>query len=374
MINIPASSELPDVRQKAEAQSNIRAIEDAMVAISATEDPVAQSKALIVVAYAYGQAGDLAKAAATLAEALTAAKGTENAYDQASALINIATAYTGLRDVESAAGVLAQTSTIAEAIDDRESKANVLQSIAQIERALLQGRSFLMGSPGSEAERSSAEGPQHSVDMPAFAMGRYPVTQAQWRFVAERLERVNRDLDPDPSSFKGDDRPVESVSWEDAVEFCDRLSVFLGIPCRLPSEAKWEYACRAGTTTPFHFGETITPELANYWTQESYGQGPIAEPRNETTPVGSYGVANAFGLYDMHGNVWEWCQDVWHENYEGAPDDGSAWIEGGNQTVRVLRGGSWNGYPWICRSAYRNYVDSGYRSSVIGFRVVFSPE
>ena len=153
-------------------------------------------------------------------------------------------------------------------------------------------------------------------------MGKYPVTQAQWRFVAAQLPQVNRELEIDPSRFKGDNLPVETISWLDAEEFCQRLSHHTGRLYRLPSEAEWEYACRAGTTTPFHFGETISPEFANYNGEYTYGNGEKGVYRKQTTPVGSFQVANPFGLYDIHGNVWEWCADDWHKNYQGAPSDG----------------------------------------------------
>jgi formylglycine-generating enzyme required for sulfatase activity len=188
-------------------------------------------------------------------------------------------------------------------------------------------------------------------------MGKYPITQAQWRFVAG-LPAINRDLDPTPSHFKSDNRPVEIVSWYEAVEFCDRLSVYTGRTYRLPSEAEWEYACRAGTTTPFHFGETLSPEVANYGN------------KGKTTTVGKF-PANAFGLCDMHGNVWEWCLDHWHDGYgEEAPADGSAWVEDEDGSLRVIRGGSWFNNPWHCRSAYRRASWIGYRNYNLGFRVV----
>ena len=145
-----------------------------------------------------------------------------------------------------------------------------------------------------------------------FFLAKYPITQSQWRFIAQ-LPQVHRELDLDPSRFKGNDLPVESVSWYDAVEFCDRLSQYTGRPYTLPSEAEWEYACRAGTTSIFHFGETITTDLENYNGTETYGAGVKGIYREETTVVGSFKVANAFGLYDMHGNVSEWCLDDWHE-------------------------------------------------------------
>ena len=197
--------------------------------------------------------------------------------------------------------------------------------------------------------------------VPEFFMGKYPVTQAQWRFVAE-LPQVKEELKPDPSRFKGAERPVEQITWYEVVEFCDRLSVHTDRAYRLPSEAEWEYACRAGTTTPFHFGETITTDLANYrgtdWKEQgwsgSYGEGPKGEYREETTPVQHFGIANAFGLCDMHGNLYEWCADHWHGSYEGAPEDGSAWLSDKDNARRVIRGGSWLNDPRYCRSAYRN--------------------
>jgi formylglycine-generating enzyme required for sulfatase activity len=247
-----------------------------------------------------------------------------------------------------------------------------LANDTQLEMMLIPGGTFIMGSLPEELEHQENESPQHSVTVQPFFMGKYQVTQAQWRFVAQ-LPQVNRDLEQDPSRFKGDNRPVEQVSWEDAVEFCDRLSQYTGRTYRLPSEAEWEYACRAGTTTPFHFGETITTDLANYDGNSTYGNGVKGVYRKETTEVGSFGVANNFGLYDMHGNVWEWCQDNWHSNYEGAPTDGNAWLDNEESSDRkLLRGGSWDTYPVGCRSACRayNYLDGSDGS--IGFRVVCS--
>ena len=221
---------------------------------------------------------------------------------------------------------------------------------------------FTMGSPESETGRYRDESPQHGVTIQAFFLGRYPITQEQWRVVAA-FPRVEHELDPNPSYFKGDHRPVEQVNWYDAVEFCDRLSLQTGRPYRLPTEAEWEYACRAGTTTPFHFGETITYELANYY------RG--IDPR-ETTPVDHFGVANGFGLRDMHGNVREWCQDHWHENYDGAPSDESAWLTEKEDAFRIYRGGSWNDYLRNCRSAYRYRINPDFRFSSLGFRVACS--
>jgi formylglycine-generating enzyme required for sulfatase activity len=232
---------------------------------------------------------------------------------------------------------------------------------------LIPAGEFEMGSPADEPESSDYENPQHYVQVPQFLLGRYPVTQAQWREVAG-YEGNNRDLNPEPSRFKGDDRPVEQVRWEEAQEFCQRLSAKTGKKYRLPSEAEWEYACRAGTVTPFHFGETISSELANYDASEVYSNGPKGEDRKKTTDVGVF-PANDWGLHDMHGNVWEWCEDDWCINFDGAPGDGSAWVEFEQvKTNKLVRGGSWFNFPGDCRSASRgsNFDVSG----IVGFRVV----
>jgi formylglycine-generating enzyme required for sulfatase activity len=219
---------------------------------------------------------------------------------------------------------------------------------------------FWMGSPEGEKTNDS-ELPRHEVTIgKSFWMGKYPVTQAQWKTVAG-LPKVNIDLDPDPSRFKGNNRPVEFVSWRAAVEFCDRLSQKTNQNYRLPTEAEWEYACRAKTETLYSFGDKITPVLANYNDSRM----------NETTPVGYFGVANSFGLYDMHGNVWEWCADHWHENYQDAPSDGSAWLTNDKEARRLMRGGSWYFSPGYCRAACRDYGAPDYRSHFfLGFRVV----
>jgi formylglycine-generating enzyme required for sulfatase activity len=235
--------------------------------------------------------------------------------------------------------------------------------------------SFLMGSPSEEPERSDDEGPQHQVQLQGFFMGQTPITQAQWLVVAG-WQKLQQELNSDPGRFKGLHRPVESVLWGDAIEFCQRLSQHFGRTYTLPSEAQWEYACRAGTTTPFHFGATLTPELANYDGNSTYCEGPKGVWRAETTEVASF-PANPWGLYDMHGNVWEWCLDQWHDNFQGAPANGSAWLGSSvnKDNKRLLRGGSWYGPPASCRSAYRHDVHPGYRrSSYLGFRVCCLPQ
>ncbi|NJM47316.1 MAG: formylglycine-generating enzyme family protein [Alkalinema sp. RU_4_3] len=231
----------------------------------------------------------------------------------------------------------------------------------ELDMVSIPGGTFKMGSPEMEEDRSDDEGPQRQVTVSPFFMGKYAVTQAQWQMVADRLPKVKIDLDSKPSHFDGDRLPVEQVSWLDAIEFCDRLSRHTGRAYRLPSEAEWEYACRAGTTTAYHFGDAIANELANYGYE-----------LKTTTAVGSYGIANRFGLYDMHGNVFEWCQDDWHDNYEGAPIDGSAWVVGDRKkdSRKLLRGGSWYNNPRYCRSAFRRHLSPDYRNNLLGFRVV----
>ncbi|MEL7331059.1 MAG: formylglycine-generating enzyme family protein [Cyanobacteria bacterium J06560_2] len=234
-----------------------------------------------------------------------------------------------------------------------------------LEMVAIPGGRFLMGSPEDEVERDDDESPQHEVTIAPFFMGRYPVTQAQWQVVAA-LPQI--DLDLDPSSFKGELLPVEQVSWYEAVEFCARLSAYTGREYRLPSEADWEYACRAETTTAFHFGDMITPEVANY-NGSAYADGPEGETRGETTPVNHFDIANAYGLSDMHGNVSEWCQDHWHDSYEGAPSGGSAWLTENEDANRLRRGGSWLDSPEYCRSAYRYSTYPENRNNRLGFRV-----
>jgi formylglycine-generating enzyme required for sulfatase activity len=243
---------------------------------------------------------------------------------------------------------------------------------------------FMMGSSDTDVQRSvqtakryderaeswwfTNETPQHRVRINYwFYLGKYEVTLAQWRAI----------MGTNPSTFTGcDDCPVEQVSWNDAVEFCQKLSARTGREYRLPSEAEWEYAARAGTTTPFAFGETITPEIVNYNGDYPYGNAAKGTNREKTVPVGSLGVANAFGLYDMHGNVFEWCQDWYHNSYSAiageAPRDGSAWLaeSGGEQKNRVMRGFSWSYGAQNVRSASRGGNPLGTRKDGIGIRVV----
>ena len=227
----------------------------------------------------------------------------------------------------------------------------------KLEMIAIPGGTFLMGSPENEAGRRDTESPQHQVSVPSFFIGKYLLTQAQYQAV----------MGNNPARFKGNNRPVEKVSWDDAVAFCQKLTQKTGKNYKLPSEAQWEYACRAGTTTPFYFGKTITPDLVNYDGNYAYAAAPKGKYRKQTTDVGTF-PPNPFGLYDMHGNVWEWCEDDWQKNYINAPLNGSASIS--QSTNNVLRGGSWNINPEHCRSASRYYNDAGFDFNAFGFRVV----
>ncbi len=257
-----------------------------------------------------------------------------------------------------------------------------LGAAVRLELVEIPGGTLSMGAPQTEEGWHSSHSPQHQVIVAPFWLGIYPVTQAQWHQVAA-LPQIERSLIAQPACFAGEVHPVEQVSWYEAVEFCARLTQHTGRLHRLPTEAEWEHACRAGTPTPFHFGATISTELANYsgisWeyqgklcTKGFYGKGSEGADRRQTTSVGAFGFANAFGLYDMHGQVREWCQDCWHDSYAAAPTDGTAWLTGGNCHQRILRGGSWNSSPRACRSAFRSKLDPNSNLYDIGFRVVCS--
>ena len=227
-----------------------------------------------------------------------------------------------------------------------------------LELVEIPGGEFTIGSPKEEEGRIPTEGPQRSVTLPSFWIGKYEVTQEQWREVAKLLI-VKSDFNADPSFplYKHGKSPVSGVSWDDAVEFCKRLSRKTGREYRLPTEAEWEYAARAGTNAPFAFGATVTPVVANC-------------TQKRPTTVGSLGVANAFGLFDMTGNVWEWCQDERRDDYNDLSADGS-WTKEGDRQFRRLRGGSWGLTELkLCRSALRYQDAPDARSLIYGFRVV----
>ncbi len=224
--------------------------------------------------------------------------------------------------------------------------------------------SFLMGSPNKEHGRNKNEGPQHKVAVPEFYIGKFEITQAQWNTI----------MSENPSRYKGDDLPVDSVTWNDAIKFCHRLSKITGREYRLPTEAEWEYACRAGTTTPFAFGETILSNIVNYdGTPYPLKLGILGSYRGKTLPVGSLGFANNFGLYDMHGNVWEWCQDIYHDNYHSAPTNGQSWDTGTDLQRHVVKGGTFFLSAYLSRSAFRSGYDAQEYLDCFGFRVVCNP-
>jgi len=258
------------------------------------------------------------------------------------------------------------------------SRPRTVQNRFGIELVLTPPGSFMMGSTEADVQRAfeqaqhdfgnnaklewfTPEKPQHEVRIrEGFYMGRYEVTQAQWQAV----------MGNNPSHFKGDNLPVETVSWNDAQAFIEKLNQLNdGYIYRLPSEAEWEYACRAGTTTEFAFGNSLSSDQANFDGRYPYGGAAKGVYREKTTPVGSF-QPNAFGLYDMHGNVWEWCEDVYHSNYDGAPTDGSARLSGGDSSLRVLRGGSWYSFAFNLRSAIRVRITPGLRDVAYGFRLV----
>jgi len=248
-------------------------------------------------------------------------------------------------------------------VDDREPLA-YHEALVMVK---IRGGSFQMGSP-SEPGRCWDEGPQHQVTLESFYLSQTPVTQLQWRLVAG-WEPVERALHPDPSHFKGPHRPVEQVSWHGAREFCLRLSRRSGKHYVLPGEAQWEYACRAGTTAPFHCGATLTSQQANFDAPDTDARGLIGRSRAMTTDVCRF-AANAFGLYDMHGNVWEWCED-WYGDYPaGAVIDPKGPAMGED---RVLRGASFTDGASIARSSFQNGITPTYWLNLVGFRLATTP-
>jgi formylglycine-generating enzyme required for sulfatase activity len=237
----------------------------------------------------------------------------------------------------------------------------------------INGGSFLMGSPGNEPERRGDE-IQHQVTVSSFSMGKYEVTQAEYQAV----------MGTNPSHFRGDNRPVEMVSWFNAIEYCNKLSQREGLTpaytvngenvtwnqsangYRLPTDAEWEYACRAGTTTPFSTGNNITTDQANYDGDYPYNNNPKGEDRGRTVPVGSF-APNPWGLYDMHGNVFEWCWD-WYGAY--AAEAQTDPVDASSGSNRVIRGGYWYYGASLARSVYRLYNYPYARLYGIGFRLV----
>ena len=242
--------------------------------------------------------------------------------------------------------------------------ADKLPKDIMLEMVEIPGGSFMMGTPISKVNSYDNTAPQHQVSVKSFYIGKYEVTQEQWQTImGTKPDFYGQGL---ANNF-----PIAEVSWKDAVEFCQKLSEKAGKEYRLPTEAEWEYACRAGSATLFAYGENITAELANYDGRGSYSVAPVGEYRARLTAVGSF-PPNRFGLYDMHGNAWEWCLDVYHKNYQGAPKDGSAWLEG-SSGERVLRGGSWLSSAFNCRTVGRFSNAADGASVDVSFRVVTVP-
>ncbi len=258
------------------------------------------------------------------------------------------------------------------------------------EMVVVPAGSFIMGSPENEPARESwqkgTESPQREVTIAQpFAVGRHAITRGQFEaFVNDTDHDTDGDarlwkdgkwvMEPNsswrnPGFTQGDDHPVVCVSWHDAKAYAAWLADRTGRPYRLLAEAEWEYAARAGSTTGFWWGSSITPEQANYDGNSVYeGGGRQGESREATVPVGSF-LANPWGLYNVHGNVWEWCEDAWHDNYNGAPPDGSAWVRGGDPSRPVVRGGCWGDAPGFLRAANRDWHTAGYRNDALGFRL-----
>jgi len=240
-------------------------------------------------------------------------------------------------------------------------RSEILLQLPHLDLVFVQGGAFLMGTLKDDPDNYGDEHPVHKVTVPSFYLAKYPVTQALWRAVMGE--------DPPELAFKGSgNRPVERVSWDDAQAFIKILNERTGERYRLPSEAELEYAARGGiykqgdaSSMTKYAGSNKLKEVG--WYDEN--------SHDETKPVGLK-FPNELGLYDMSGNVWEWCEDVWHKNYKGAPEDGSAWLKGGQENIRVVRGGSWDDNAVLCRVALRGRYYSDLRGSIIGFRLARS--
>jgi formylglycine-generating enzyme required for sulfatase activity len=229
-----------------------------------------------------------------------------------------------------------------------------------LEMVKIPGGNFVMGASAAENKQTEREQPQHRVEIQSFYVGRYPISQAQYQLL----------MGANPAYFQGNKHPIENINYYQAIEFCKVLTHKTGRAYRLPSEAEWEYACRAGSTTPFHCGATMMSDLGNLDGREGYNHSPESEYRQGTTPVGNF-PPNAFGLSDMHGNVLEWCSDYWQDNYHKAPDHGKPWLDG-DPNYHPVRGGSWSTPPRDCRSASRCAMSAFYCDRTIGFRVALS--
>lgn len=237
-----------------------------------------------------------------------------------------------------------------------------LNKKTKLEMTEIPSGEFLMGSSTDEIEFRQNETPQHKVKVSNFYLGKYPITQAQYFAVMNELPKIAK-------KFHSNNLPVVNVYLEKALEFCSKLSKSTDKKFRLPTEAEWEYACRAGTNTPFAFGETITTDIANFDGNQPFANAPKGKFRHSLTPVGHFKFANDFGLCGMHENVWEWCADIWHADYKNAPIDGSTWLENGDRSYAVQRGGSWKARAGNCRSAFRVGDIAHNSDHIVGLRV-----
>jgi formylglycine-generating enzyme required for sulfatase activity len=233
----------------------------------------------------------------------------------------------------------------------------VLGKDVSLDLLMIPSGMFQMGSPHHQG--NADEEPQHLVNIKSFMMSKFLITQGQWKAVMDKLP---------PCRFRGEDLPVERVSWKAAQKFCERISNKTGRAFQLPSETQWEYACRAGTSTPFSFGETLTVEVANFNGEHTFRDEPRGFYFHSTSAGGKF-RPNPFGLYDMHGNLWEWCADNWLDDYSASPRDGGSY-QMNSKHDRVARGGSWHEPPALCRSASRLQVLESDADEFMGFRVV----
>lgn len=268
--------------------------------------------------------------------------------------------------VDAAGEITAQPSISIHYFDEPYVRPQVRKSLP-LRMVQIPAGEFLMGSPSTEPKRQDQEGPQRSIQVPSFYIGAYAITQKQYEAImGNNPSYFTEDQAKDSANF-----PAEQITWQDADLFCKQLSELTKRTYRLPSEAEWEYACRAGTTTPFCFGETLTTEISNYFSDFSLVDTENFEEnyRNTTVAADSF-WPNAFGLYNMHGNIHEWCSDDYHDSYNNAPNDATHWISNQTNASKVMRGGSWFNDTHVCRSAARDKNTQEGRSNSFGFRVV----
>ncbi|MEM7065831.1 MAG: formylglycine-generating enzyme family protein [Cyanobacteria bacterium P01_B01_bin.77] len=267
-----------------------------------------------------------------------------------------------------AAGQITSEKSITANYFDEPSLRSRLSKILPLRMVNIPAGEFVMGSPPTEAQREEKEGPQRTIQVPRFYMGAFVITQRQY----EAVMGNNPSYFTDDEGKDGANLPIEQITWNEADTFCKELSQLTGRTYRLPSEAEWEYACRAGTTTPFYFGEKLTTDIANFFADFSFTENFEENYRNTPVAADSF-WPNAFGLYNMHGNAYEWCADDYHDSYKEAPTDAQPWVSGNATASKVMRGGSWFNDTPFCRSASRDKNSQTGRSNSCSFRVVCEP-